>query len=248
MKHLKIVLSPAKSLKLSKNDGELSNQKPHFLKESRQLHSFLKTLDAMHLQELMSISPKIAAEVMGFTKHWKKDFSYQAVSLFDGEVYRGLDVATMDANALDWMEGHLNILSGLYGVLRPFDVIAPYRLEMKTKIILDEPTTLYRFWGDKIAKYLSKESDVLVNLASEEYSKAILPYWNKEQVINPIFLEDNGDKPKMVMMYAKNARGKMARFIIDHRIENPSFIKAFDLDGYAFSAEKSQGNDWVFLR
>jgi cytoplasmic iron level regulating protein YaaA (DUF328/UPF0246 family) len=196
----------------------------------------------------MSISPKIAEEVMGFTKHWKKDFSYQAVSLFDGEVYRGLDVATMDANSIDWMEGHLNILSGLYGLLRPMDIIAPYRLEMKTKISLNMHATLYQFWGEKIAKHLKKEADVLVNLASEEYSKVVTPFWNKEKLITPMFLEGTGDKAKMVMMYAKNARGKMARFIIENRIENPEYIKAFDSDGYVFSAEKSQGNDWVFIR
>lgn len=248
MKHLKILISPAKSLKLSEVIAEKPVQYPRFLKESRQLHGFLKSLDEISLQDRMAISPKISREVSGYVKNWKKDFSYLAIDLFDGEVYRGLAARNMDQASRDWMEDHLNILSGLYGLLRPMDIIAPYRLEMKTKISLNMHATLYQFWGEKISKQLKKEADVLVNLASEEYSKVVTPFWNKEKLITPMFLEGTGDKAKMVMMYAKNARGKMARFIIENRIENPEYIKAFDSDGYVFSAEKSQGNDWVFIR
>jgi cytoplasmic iron level regulating protein YaaA (DUF328/UPF0246 family) len=136
----------------------------------------------------------------------------------------------------------------LYGILNPNDLVAPYRLEMKTKLPVKKAENLYQFWGEKVAKHLIKDTDVLVNLASDEYSKVVLPFWDKDKVITPVFMEESEGKPKVVMMYAKNARGKMARFIIEHRIENLSDLQGFDLDGYRFDKERSVENRLVFLR
>jgi hypothetical protein len=136
----------------------------------------------------------------------------------------------------------------LYGILAPNDLVSPYRLEMKTKLPVKKAENLYQFWGEKVAKHLKQDSEYLVNLASDEYSKVVLPFWDKDKVITPVFMEENEGKLKVVMMYAKNARGKMARFIIEQRIENLSDIQGFDLDGYRFDKEQSEGNRWVFLR
>jgi cytoplasmic iron level regulating protein YaaA (DUF328/UPF0246 family) len=181
-------------------------------------------------------------------KLWDHNFLYRAVEMFDGEVYRGLGIDTLADEFNDVLSDRLRILSGLYGILNPNDLVAPYRLEMKTKLPVKKAENLYQFWGEKVAKHLKKDTDVLVNLASDEYSKVVLPFWDKDKVITPVFMEENEGKPKVVMMYAKNARGKMARFIIEHRLENLSHMRGFDLDGYRFDKEHSVENRLVFLR
>ena len=166
-------------------------------------------------------------------KQWDHNFLYRAIELFDGEAYRGFDVQSLSAEHQDNLENRLRILSGFYGILRPSDLIAPYRLEMKTKLPVKKANNLYEFWGDKIAKHLRKETDFLVNLASDEYSKVVLPFWDKNKVLTPVFMEENNGNPKIVMMYAKNARGKMARFIIENHIESIDDIQGFDKIGRA---------------
>lgn len=246
--NFKILISPAKNLKKHKLGDVQNVSEPSFLKEAKKIHRSLVKLKQRELADMMSISPQLAEEVFQMNRQWKKDFYYRAVDLFDGEVYRGLNAATLPKACQSILSDRLRILSGLYGLLSPNNLVAPYRLEMKTQLPVGEFQNLYQFWDKKVARRLKKETEYLVNLASEEYSKVVLPYWNKTKVIHPVFMEENGGNPKVVMMYAKNARGKMARFIIENNITQLTDIQAFDLDSYRFVADLSDGNRWVFLR
>jgi cytoplasmic iron level regulating protein YaaA (DUF328/UPF0246 family) len=244
----KILISPAKNLrKYVFNDHDRLSVPP-FLAEAKLVHRSLAKCTHEELVDLMSISAKLASESKQMIKLWDHNFLYRAVEMFDGEVYRGLAIDTLADEFNDVLSDRLRILSGLYGILNPNDLVAPYRLEMKTKLPVKKAENLYQFWGEKVAKHLKKDTDVLVNLASDEYSKVVLPFWDKDKVITPVFMEENEGKPKVVMMYAKNARGKMARFIIEHRLENLSDMRGFDLDGYRFDKELSVENRLVFLR
>ena len=244
----KILISPAKNLRKHVFNDHDRLSVPQFLAEAKLVHRSLAKCTHGELVELMSISAKLASESKQMIKLWDHNFLYRAVEMFDGEVYRGLAIDTLADEFNDVLSDRLRILSGLYGILNPNDLVAPYRLEMKTKLPVKKAENLYQFWGEKISKHLKKDTDVLVNLASDEYSKVVLPFWDKDKVITPIFMEENEGKPKVVMMYAKNARGKMARFIIEHRIENLSDLQGFDLDGYRFDKERSVENRLVFLR
>jgi len=244
----KILISPAKNLRKHVFNDHDRLSVPPFLAEAKLVHRSLAKCTHGELVDLMSISAKLASESKQMIKLWDHNFLYRAVEMFDGEVYRGLGIDTLADEFNDVLSDRLRILSGLYGILNPNDLVAPYRLEMKTKLPVKKAENLYQFWGEKVAKHLKKDTDVLVNLASDEYSKVVLPFWDKDKVITPVFMEENEGKPKVVMMYAKNARGKMARFIIEHRIENLSDMRGFDLDGYRFDKEHSVENRLVFLR
>lgn len=244
----KILISPAKNLRKHVFNDHDRLSVPQFLAEAKLVHRSLAKCTHGELVDLMSISAKLASESKQMIKLWDHNFLFRAVEMFDGEVYRGLAIDTLADEFNDVLSDRLRILSGLYGILNPNDLVAPYRLEMKTKLPVKKAENLYQFWGEKIAKHLKKDTDVLVNLASDEYSKVVLPYWDKDKVITPVFMEESEGKPKVVMMYAKNARGKMARFIIEHRIENLSDLQGFDLDGYRFNKERSVENRLVFLR
>jgi cytoplasmic iron level regulating protein YaaA (DUF328/UPF0246 family) len=244
----KILISPAKNLRKHVFNDHDRLSVPQFLAEAKLVHRSLAKCTHGELVDLMSISAKLASESKQMIKLWDHNFLYRAVEMFDGEVYRGLAIDTLADEFNDVLSDRLRILSGLYGILNPNDLVAPYRLEMKTKLPVKKAENLYQFWGEKIAKHLKKDTDVLVNLASDEYSKVVLPFWDKDKVITPVFMEENEGKPKVVMMYAKNARGKMARFIIEHRIENLSDLQGFDLDGYRFDKERSVENRLVFIR
>jgi cytoplasmic iron level regulating protein YaaA (DUF328/UPF0246 family) len=244
----KILISPAKNLRKHVFNDHDRLSVPPFLAEAKLVHRSLAKCTHGELVDLMSISAKLASESKQMIKLWDHNFLYRAVEMFDGEVYRGLAIDTLADEFNDVLSDRLRILSGFYGILNPNDLVAPYRLEMKTKLPVKKAENLYQFWGEKIAKHLKKDTDVLVNLASDEYSKVVLPYWDKDKVITPVFMEESEGKPKVVMMYAKNARGKMARFIIEHRIENLSDLQGFDLDGYRFDKERSVENRLVFLR
>jgi cytoplasmic iron level regulating protein YaaA (DUF328/UPF0246 family) len=244
----KILISPAKNLRKHVFNDHDRLSVPQFLAEAKLVHRSLAKCTHGELVDLMSISAKLASESKQMIKLWDHNFLYRAVEMFDGEVYRGLAIDTLADEFNDVLSDRLRILSGLYGILNPNDLVAPYRLEMKTKLPVKKAENLYQFWGEKIAKHLKKDTDVLVNLASDEYSKVVLPFWDKDKVITPVFMEESEGKPKVVMMYAKNARGKMARFIIEHRIENLSDLQGFDLDGYRFDKERSVENRLVFLR
>ena len=244
----KILISPAKNLRKHVFNDHDRLSVPQFLAEAKLVHRSLAKCTHGELVDLMNISAKLASESKQMIKLWDHNFLYRAVEMFDGEVYRGLAIDTLADEYNEVLSDRLRILSGLYGILNPNDLVAPYRLEMKTKLPVKKAENLYQFWGEKIAKYLKKDTDVLVNLASDEYSKVVLPFWDKDKVITPVFMEENEGNPKVVMMYAKNARGKMARFLIEHRIENLSDMHGFDVDGYRFDKERSQENRWVFLR
>ena len=244
----KILISPAKNLRKHAFTDHERLGVPQFIAEAKLVHRSLAKCTHGDLVEMMGISAKLASESKQMIKQWDHNFLYRAVEMFDGEVYRGLAIDTLADEFSEVLSDRLRILSGLYGILAPNDLVSPYRLEMKTKLPVKKAENLYQFWGEKVAKHLKQDTEYLVNLASDEYSKVVLPFWDKDKVITPVFMEENEGKPKVVMMYAKNARGKMARFIIEQGIENLSDIQGFDLDGYRFDKEQSQANRWVFLR
>ena len=246
-----LVISPAKTLDYS-NPEYSSHTQPDFPGEVKDLVGVLRKKSASEISKLMHLSDSLASlneeRYKTFRETFSPENSKQALLAFKGEVYAKMEADQFSAADLEFAQQHLRILSGLYGILNPNDLVAPYRLEMKTKLPVKKAENLYQFWGDKVAKQLRKDTDYLVNLASDEYSKVVLPFWDKDKVITPVFMEENEGKPKVVMMYAKNARGKMARFIIEQGIENLSDMQGFDLDGYRFETERSIENRLVFLR
>ncbi|MEL7053839.1 MAG: peroxide stress protein YaaA, partial [Cyanobacteria bacterium J06588_5] len=177
----------------------------------------------------------------------------QALLVFDGDVYKDIDVQNYDDDDLSFAQAHLRILSGLYGILRPLDLMQPYRLEMGTKLATDKGKNLYEFWGDRLANLINAELEkqpepCLVNLASNEYFKSINRKALNAKVLNIAFKENKNGVYKIVAIYAKRARGMMVDFVIRNRIENPELMKGFDRDGYSFNAELSDENTWVFCR
>lgn len=254
---MKIVISPAKSINTSDliNLPELSI--PSFLKESNQLIGKLKKMSVKKLEKMMHISKDLAELNYQRFNNWTepqelKEDIVPSILAFSGEVYRGFDARTLSDEELSRAQQKIRILSGLYGILKPFDLLYPYRLEMGTKWeINSKHKNLYQFWGNKIAKFLNaemKEGEVLINLASAEYFKAIDKKTLKAKVITPIFKEYKNGEFKVVMMYAKHARGAMARYIISNNIEDPEQLKLYDVDGYNYYENQSNENEWVFIR
>lgn len=251
----KILLSPAKSL-----DYTNSIQKPYssqaiFLKESEQLVKKLQKFSPKKIAELMHVSMDIAQMNHHRFAHWEapieeKENCKSCIEVFNGEVYKGLEVNTLNENELIIAQNRLRILSGLYGVLKPLDLIYPYRLEMGTKWTITPKTkNLYQFWNKKITQEIIKESpNLLINLASTEYSKAIQFSSFKCPVITPVFKEQKGGDYKVVMMYAKHARGSMARYLIQQELITVDSIKLYSKDGYTFNERLSTENEFVFVR
>jgi cytoplasmic iron level regulating protein YaaA (DUF328/UPF0246 family) len=205
----------------------------------------------------MDISVDLAAQNVLRFKQWKKaslqpENALPAVEVFDGEVYRALSVSTLDSTKFDSLNNQLRILSGLYGILKPFDLIYPYRLEMGTKFSpKEEQKNLYDFWGDKVTKTLKKElekDEVVVNLASTEYFKVIRQNLFKNRIITPIFKEFKNGQFTTVMMYAKHARGAMARYLIENELSDIEELKLYDVDGYQYNELQSTKDEWVFIR
>lgn len=244
----KILLSPAKNMKKQLCIDVDRLTIPVFMAEAKLIHRALAKHKHKELVELMGISPKLASESLQLIKQWDHNFLYRAVEIFDGEVYRGLAVDSLSDQENAILNSRLRILSGLFGLLSPNDLVSPYRLEMKTKLRVKKADQLYRFWGNKIANQLSQDTEYLINLASDEYSKVVVPYWDKTKIITPVFMEENEGKPKVVMMYAKNARGKMARFIVKNDIQNLADLRGFDEDGYVFKSSLSSETQYVFMR
>jgi len=181
------------------------------------------------------------------------DNAKQAVLAFKGDVYQGLDADNMNADELNWAQDNLRILSGLYGLLRPLDLMQPYRLEMGTKFANQRGANLYQFWGEIITDQLNKlfpasAKSVLVNLASNEYFKSVQPKNINAEIITPVFMDQKGDKYKIISFFAKRARGLMSAFIIKNKITDAEQLKAFNVDGYSFNSAMSDGNKWVFCR
>ncbi len=250
-----LLISPAKSFNFKSNATTQSFSEPRFVEESTRLVKKMGTFSQKKLGELMHISDELAALNVGRYKKWtanpKKEDTKQALLAFNGEVYRGLNANEMSEDDLQFAQNHLRILSGLYGVLRPLDLIQPYRLEMGTKLKYYSYKNLYQFWGNKITKQLNADlgdDEYIINLASTEYYKSVQETKLKAKVITPIFKDFNHGKYKVVAIYAKNARGVMSNYIIKNSITNPEMIKSFNGNGYAFDPTQSDKINWVFLR
>ena len=254
---MKIVISPAKSLDFEKEVNTPLYTNYSFEKESQQLINQLKKLSKEKLGKLMKLSPQLVDLNYQRYQDWSVPFDLnnakQAGFVFTGEVYKGLDLATLTEENLKKAQEKLRILSGLYGIIKPLDLIQPYRLEMGTRLDYSAKVkNLYQFWGDKLTDSLNKElkedDGILVNLASNEYFKAVNPKKIKGEVITCNFKENKNDAYKIVMMYAKNARGRMSRFIIENDLKDKEELKAFDLDGYVFNPRLSSEADYIFTR
>jgi len=251
-----LVISPAKNLDFETPAVTKTASYPRFLDQSTTLIEELKQFSVQKVASLMKLSDKLAGLNLGRFQTWAPPFNAdnakQAVLAFNGDVYTGLDAASLDEAGFTFAQKHLRILSGLYGVLKPLDYIQPYRLEMSTKLPNSEGKDLYVFWGDQLKDSLASEpaldDKVLINLASNEYFKAVKAKTLDARIITPIFKDAKNGQYKIISFYAKKARGLMGRYIIDNRITKPEDIKGFDADGYYFSEAESSGDDWVFLR
>ncbi len=250
-----IVLSPAKSLDETPMKAMRSATQPVFRKESTELVEKLEKLSPARLRKLMDISPELANLNHERYQGWATSPELKPAALmFDGEAYRGLDAGTLQRDDLRFAQRHLRILSGLYGVLRPLDLIAPHRLEMGTKLSMGRgKSDLYKFWGDRITEQLNadlrkNESQVLVNLASAEYFRSVHAEQLDARVITPVFKEQSAKGLRMIMVYAKHQRGALTRWIIQHRLTEVEQIKQYDGDGYRFEPQGSTGDEWLFVR
>ena len=252
-----MVISPAKNLDFARKPATKRSTKPQFINESERLINYLRKYTAPELAELMKLSEKLSQLNCERYKNWDPDFttenSKQAVLTMQGDVYVGLDAESFNQSDFDFAQKHLRILSGLYGVLRPLDLMQPYRLEMGTKLVTDAGDNLYQFWGDTITNEINKaiikqRDGILINLASNEYFKAIKPKLVNGKIITPQFKEKRGDGYMMIGVFAKKARGMMARHIIKNRTIEVDEIKGFNADGYKFNKSQSGGENWVFTR
>ena len=252
---MKIVISPAKSLDFETPLSTDTFSEASFLKQSRQVHSVLKKLSPKDLSGLMDISDKLAELNWERNQSWKTPFtpdnSRPAIYAFDGEVYTGVDAYTISMDKMEDLQSRLFILSGLYGLLKPLDLIQPYRLEMGTTIAIGESKNLYAFWKTKITKALNKsisKGDFLLNLASNEYFSAVDTKSLKANVITPEFKDYKDGKLTMISFFAKKARGLMVRYIIDTNAQTVDDLKGFNYEGYAFDANLSSDSKLVFTR
>jgi cytoplasmic iron level regulating protein YaaA (DUF328/UPF0246 family) len=251
------LLSPAKSLDFAPTASEVPHTQPLFIKQSAALIDLLQEKSPQQIAALMSLSDTLAGLNVARYASWSPKFTAknakQAVLAFNGDVYEGLDAKSLQPDELAWAQDHLCILSGLYGVLRPLDYMQPYRLEMGTPLANAQGNNLYKFWGSQISAYLNERlqrdvSPVVVNLASQEYFKAVDTKTLKARVIECVFEELKGDHYKIISFYAKRARGLMARFAATHRVVTPRQLEAFDMEGYSFDASVSQLDRLVFRR
>lgn len=251
------VISPAKTLDFESPPVTEAHTRPAHLTQARQLVRRLQEFSAGDLSRLMNISDDLAHLNRDRYRRWKTPFKLdnarQALFAFKGDVYIGLDACSMRPDDLEFAQDHLRILSGLYGLLRPLDLMQPYRLEMGTRLDTDQGSNLYQFWGERITRSLNRElkqsgSTTLVNLASGEYFKSIKPALLKADIVTPAFRDYKNGEYKFIQFFAKKARGLMARYLIDRRIDEPEGLKDFDYEGYKYNASLSTANDWVFTR
>lgn len=251
-----VVLSPAKKLDL-KIDQPQDFSTPMFTEDSEKLIKELRKLKEDDIGKLMGISPQLSA--LNFERYQKWSINHdienckQAIASFSGDAYMGLDAASFTQKEHDFAQEHLRILSGLYGVLKPLDLIHPYRLEMGSKLKVGKKKNLYEFWGYKIVDELNTTlkklgDNVLINLASNEYFKAINKKKLEATIITPVFKDFKNGQYKSIMHYVKKARGLMTSFIIKNELQNIEDLIAFDVDGYCYNAEASINNELVFLR
>ena len=257
VKTMLILISPAKTLDFETPPPIADFTQPDFLKQSRQLITELRALSPQAIASLMSISDKLGVLNYDRFARWKTPFkpgnAKQAIYAFQGDVYTGMQAENFSAGEINFAQQHLRILSGLYGLLRPLDLIQAYRLEMGTGFANSGGKNLYEFWGDSITKAINKQlrqlgSPVLINLASQEYFGAVKPRLLKANIITPIFKDRKNGDYKIISFFAKKARGMMSAYIIKHQITEPEAIKQFDTAGYAFNPTLSHQTDWVFTR
>ncbi|AOS96312.1 hypothetical protein AUP74_00845 [Microbulbifer aggregans] len=252
-----IVISPAKTLDYESEIPDLETTQPGFLDDSAQLIKELRALSPQDISGLMKISDKLGVLNYDRFQDWKRPFTDKnarpALLAFKGDVYTGLEAETMGKRDFAYAQKHLRMLSGLYGLLRPLDLMQPYRLEMGTRFANARGKNLYEFWGESLTAALNQQlkslkSRELVNLASNEYFKAVKPKLLEADIITPHFKDLKNGEYKMISFFAKKARGMMSRWAIDKRVKKAEELKGFDAGGYAFNASLSDGNDWVFTR
>ena len=251
------VLSPAKNLNEKDPSPVSSFTQPDLLSEAEILMQELRQLAPQQIAELMHVSDKIALLNAERNAAWHTPFTpenaKQAVFMFNGDVYEGIAADTLKPKQIDYLQQHVRLLSGLYGVLRPLDLMQPYRLEMGTVFANSRGKNLYEFWGDKITDLLNQtlkqaSSDVLINLASQEYFKSVNTKKLNARLITPIFKDEKNGKYKIISFYAKRARGLMVRYAAEHSITEPEMLKNFDYEGYSFNEAASNEAEWIFMR
>jgi cytoplasmic iron level regulating protein YaaA (DUF328/UPF0246 family) len=252
-----ILISPAKTLDYETPVTTKKSTQPAMLDASKELIDQLRGLAPQDISTLMHISDKLGSlnydRFQSWSQPFTKDNAKQALLAFKGDVYTGLDAESLNADELSFAQKHLRILSGLYGLLRPLDLMQPYRLEMGTKFDNSKGKNLYDFWGSEITKAINQQlkslkSEEIVNLASTEYFKAVKSKELNAQLITPIFKDKKNGEYKIISFYAKKARGLMSAYAIKKGITEAAKLKKFNLEGYSFSKELSKGNNWVFTR
>lgn len=253
-----MLISPAKKLDTEAPSAVKKKTQPLLLDDAQVLIDELRHLAPQDISDLMSISDKLGTLNYDRYQQWQTPFTLdnakQAILAFQGDVYVGLDAQSLSADDLAFAQQHLRILSGLYGVLRPLDLMQAYRLEMGTKFSNSRGKDLYEFWGEKITQDLNKQlkknkSDALINLASNEYFKSVKPKSLNAEVITPVFKDEKNGQYKIISFYAKKARGLMAAYAIKKQITDPKLLKKFTVAGYRYSADMSKkDNEWVFIR
>ncbi|TSE32616.1 peroxide stress protein YaaA [Tepidimonas charontis] len=250
------VLSPAKSLDVESPVPALPTSDPPFVEYAAELMAVLRTLSPQQVAALMDLSDALAALNVARYQTWQPEHtaanSRPAIFTFNGDVYEGLDVRSLTPDDVQWLQTHVAILSGLYGVLRPLDRMQPYRLEMGTRLATAHGRTLYEFWGARIAQWLderaAQDDGVVVNLASEEYFKAVDRRALRARVVQCVFEERRGAGYKIISFAAKRARGAMTRWAAQQRVQRVEDLQGFDADGYRFAPEVSDADRWVFRR
>lgn len=252
-----MVISPAKTLDYDTPPVIEQSTQPRFVEHSVELIDVLREKSPQDIAKLMSLSDKLASLNVARYGSWERESTpqnaKQALLAFKGDVYTGLNAEDFSADDFAFAQQHLRMLSGLYGLLRPLDLMQPYRLEMGTKLANPRGKDLYTFWGDRISQWLNEDlaaqgDQVLVNLASQEYFGAVKPKALNARVIDTVFKDQKNGQYKIISFYAKKARGLMARYIIKERLQDPEGLKDFNLEGYRFDPAASSENQLVFLR
>ncbi|MEQ0923829.1 peroxide stress protein YaaA [Acinetobacter schindleri] len=251
------LISPAKTLDYESSLPTDQHTQARLLEYSQELIEVASKLSATEISILMSVSEKIANLNVGRFRDWQPEFDLsnarQAIFAFKGDVYTGLDAYNLKDHDISYAQEHLRMLSGLYGLLRPLDLMMPYRLEMGTKLANSRGHNLYEFWGHTITELINYDlaaanSELLVNIASDEYYKSVKENKIQAEIIKPVFLDQKNGKYKVISFYAKKARGLMARFIIENQIDRVEDLKGFNTEGYYFDAESSLKGELVFKR
>lgn len=253
-----VVLSPAKSLDFESSLKTDKHSQPHFVDQADKLVAILKKKSVRQLKSMMNISEDLAQLNVDRFQSWKLPLkppaARPAIFAFTGDVYQGLEAKQFTEKQLDFAQVHLRILSGLYGLLRPLDLMLPYRLEMGTKLkVTPRKDNLYKFWDDALTEQINKDleasnSKALINLASNEYFKALKPKLIDQPIITPEFKDYKNGEYKMIGFFAKKARGMMAAHIVSKKITDPENLKTFASEGYTYNDKLSKGNKWVFTR